>query len=78
MPHEEAMTFKQITPSMRHAVLCTFLDAIGKIAPLDCGDLAETNDAIDLIAMNLRNSLTVDRRKGLLMLAKVIIDRANV
>ncbi len=65
--------FRHISKDQRDRIVANFLETIGNCLPLQCSDLDETADAIEVIGLRLRAELP---GHGLAMFAKMILDRA--
>jgi len=65
--------FSRIGKDKQNTMVANFLETIGNLEALDCGNLDETADAIEVIGLRIRAE---SPGKGLIMLAKAIIDRS--
>lgn len=60
----------------RDRVVANFLDSIGHLQALEGADLGEIVEACEIIGAQIRCALNCSER-GLLALAKIILDHAN-
>ncbi len=67
------MNINHISSKQREQILTNFLETIGNLLPLQCPDLEETADAIEMVGLRIR----CNANRGLLMYAKLILDRAT-
>lgn len=72
--------FGHLTEDVRDKMVANLMEAIGNLEALECPDLGELAQACDLIGQKLRTEMVAaggQGAAGLLMCAKIIIDRAN-
>ncbi len=69
--------FKHISQDTRTAVVAAFVEAIKAVRKLECPDLDETANALQIVGANLRSECGAGNGMGELMFAKVILDHAN-
>lgn len=73
----KVMEFTHISQSTRDRMVVNFVEAIDNLQSLECPDLGEIMDACDLIGASIRGILHADDNRGLLLFARLIIERAN-
>lgn len=68
-----SVKFQHISKDQRDRMVVNFMETIGNLEALQCPDLDETANAIEMIGLRLRHELP---GRGLTMFAKLILDRA--
>ncbi len=71
------VTFTQISRRTRDTMVANFVETIGNLQALECSHLGEIMDACELIGAGVRDRFVASGNQGLLLFARLIIERAN-
>ena len=69
--------FQHISALDRQGVVDAFLAVIKQMDSITCPDLSELYDACEVSGAKLQEECYADRRQGVLVFAKMILDHAN-